>query len=375
MRRRKKDPARYAPPEEVIDFESLYESAWVCRRGVAWKPSTKHFTLNAIEETLKMEARLASGTWKNGIPKPISITYPKKRDGLSIPFRDRVYQRSLNDKSLYPAMTKSFIYDNCACQTGKGTDFARNRVKHYLMRHYRKYGLTGFVVEVDVHGYYPTMRHSLIEQTFGEHVDDKTLRMAMDVLENQYSGDIGCNPGSQMVQIAGISVLNRLDHYIKEQLHVKAYVRYMDDFWMVLETEERAKEVMDAVVSELAKIGFEANAKKTRIFPLKNGFMFLGFFFRMTATGKIIMTLDPANVERERRKLRRMAKLVKCGRVSRAKYFECYFGWRASASKGNTKKLLMRMDAYAKSLVARKEGKQNGIVQTKGTPPERGEGS
>lgn len=309
-----------------------------------------------------MEARLASGTWKNGIPKPISITYPKKREGLSIPFRDRVYQRSLNDKSLYPAITNSFIYDNCACQAGKGTDFARSRVRHHLMSHYRKQGVTGFVVKIDIHGYYATMRHSLIEETFGEHVDDKILGMAMAVLKNQYSGDIGCNPGSQMVQIAGISVLDKLDHYIKEQLHVRAYVRYMDDFWMVLETEERAKEVLGAVVSELAKIGFEINAKKTRIFPLKNGFMFLGFFFRITPTGKVIMTLDPENVERERRKLRRMAKLVNCGQASRAKYFECYFGWRASAGKGNTEKLLMRMDAYAKSLVARKEDGHNGTV-------------
>ena len=33
-----------------------------------------------------------------------------------------------------------------------------------------------------------------------------------------------------MIQIAGIAVLNDLDHFIKERLHVKYYIRYMDDF-------------------------------------------------------------------------------------------------------------------------------------------------
>lgn len=118
--------------EEIVDFENLYDSMNKCKKNVSWKTSTKHFTLNGIEECLKMEESLKSGTWTNGKPHEILITYPKKRQGLAISFKDRVYQRSLNDNELYPKMTNSFIYDNCACQKGKGTSFARQRLTTFI---------------------------------------------------------------------------------------------------------------------------------------------------------------------------------------------------------------------------------------------------
>ena len=49
--------------------------------------------------------------------------------------------------------------------------------------------------------------------------------MVCNVLDSQYAGHVGYNPGSQMVQIAGISILDDLDHFIKEQLHEKYYIR------------------------------------------------------------------------------------------------------------------------------------------------------
>ena len=105
--------------KRITDYDALWESAMKCKRGVMWKPSTKHFNLNAVEEVHRMNNKLDAGTWKNGKPKEIKILYPKKRDGLSISFKDRVYQRSINDVVLYPSVVKSFIIDNCACQKGK----------------------------------------------------------------------------------------------------------------------------------------------------------------------------------------------------------------------------------------------------------------
>mgnify|MGYP006951596728 FL=1 len=76
----------------ITNFDQLYNSMQKCRKGVSWKPSVKSFILNSEENLLRMERQLKEGTWKNGKPKPILITYPKRREGLSIPFKDRVYQ-------------------------------------------------------------------------------------------------------------------------------------------------------------------------------------------------------------------------------------------------------------------------------------------
>ena len=152
--------------ENIIGFDALYRSMEKCRKGVIWKDSVAHYYLNAIEETLKLEKQLKTGTYKERKPVQFTIMAPKKREIVSIAFRDRVYQRSLNDNAIYPQMTKGFINTNVACQKGKGTDLAREILKEYLRAMYRKCGKNFSVLQCDIHGYYPNMQHETARQTF-----------------------------------------------------------------------------------------------------------------------------------------------------------------------------------------------------------------
>lgn len=336
--------------EEVISYDSLWDSFMKCKRGVIWKPSVKHFSLNAVEEVYKIEQQLNNGTWKNGIPKKITIAFPKKREGLSIPFRDRIYQRSINDNVLYKSIQPSFILDNCACQKGKGIDFARKRLKKHLWNQYCHFGIDSYVLQIDIKGYYPNMQHDAVKKKFRRYLADELYEMVCDVLDTQYAGDVGYNPGSQMVQIAGISLLDDLDHYCKERLHLKHYMRYMDDILIIHESKEYLKYVLSEIEKKLDEISFQVHETKTHITPLKKGFTFLGFEYRMTFTGKVIMTLNSANVKHERKKLYRMVNLVKKGERNKDKVDECFKSWCANAKKGNSFNLITRMTIYYNSL-------------------------
>ena len=108
-----------------------------------WKDSTAFFVHNWMREIGKLERQLHDGTYQERPPKFFKVMEPKEREIMSIAFRDRVYQRSLNDVEIYPRCTRSFIYDNHACQTGKGPDLARERLKCFLQRYYRKHGADG----------------------------------------------------------------------------------------------------------------------------------------------------------------------------------------------------------------------------------------
>lgn len=341
--------------EFITDFDQLYESMVKCQKGVTWKPSVKSFVLNSEENIHRMKKQLKDGTWKNGKPRPIQIKYPKKRDGLSIPFKDRIYQRSINDNSLYPKMSKKFILANAACQKGKGTDFTRKMIKRYLWNYFCNYGNEGGVIQIDIHGYYPNMRHDKVSECFRKGVDRDTYEMSMDVLDSQYAGDIGYNPGSQMVQIAGISLLNELDHYIKEQLHIRYYIRYMDDLWILWHDMEDLQRWFKIIEDKLLELGFELNSRKSHVTKLSKGFLFLGFYYRMTSTGKIIMTLNSDNVRHERKKLRRMVNKSRKGEIEPSKIDECYRCWKNNAENGNSYKLIRRTDKYLENL--RKDGK------------------
>ena len=87
-----------------------------------------------------------------------------------------------------------------------------------------------------------------------------------------------------------------------------------------------------------------------RHIPIRDGIMFLGFEYRLTETGKVIMSIDPTRVKTIRRKLYRMVKKAKAGLLTRAKVDESYQSWRSHAAKGNSWKLLKRMDTYYNSL-------------------------
>lgn len=336
--------------ESVIGFDALYESMYRCKKSVGWKDSVAHYCLNGVEETIKLEQQLKGGTYKPRPQKKILITHPKPREAVSIAFRDRVYQRSLNDNVIYPAMSKQFIRDNAACQKGKGTDFARKTLDRFLHEFYRKHGIEGFVLQGDIKGYYPNMPHAVAEATFRRQLTPAIYNRTEQVLHSQYEGEIGYNPGSQMIQIAGISVLGPLDHYIKEKLRIKWYLRYMDDFILIHPDKEHLELCRKMIDEFLRGMDFNLHPKKTRIYPLKDGIKMLGFTHRLTGTGKVIRIIDPANVKAERKKLYRLVVKAKKGEITKQKADSCYQSWRAHAQCGNSTKLLIRMDKYYKDL-------------------------
>lgn len=336
--------------EKVISTDALYVSMNKCRKGVLWKDSVASFYLNGIERCINLSRQLQDGTYKASPPVCFKITSPKPREIASVTFRDRVYQRSLNDNVVYPTMSKSFIYDNFACQKGKGTDAARNRLKQFLRKYYLKHGNVGYVSQFDIHGYYPNMDHKMTERIFEQSLPADINGMVVKILRTQYGGDKGYNPGSQLIQIAGISVLNGFDHFVKEQLRVKYYIRYMDDFLMISDDKEYLSDCQKRVKEYLKTLRFELNEKKTLIYPIKAGIDFLGFKYYLTDTGKVLMFIRSANVKRERKKLQRLVKRSEKGLIPREKVNESYMAWRNHASKGNSRQLIRRMDAYYENL-------------------------
>ena len=332
-----------------------------------WKDSVAHYVLNGIESTLQLEEDLKSGAYKARPPITFKITSPKEREIVSIAFRDRVYQRSLNDNVVYPAMSRSFIRDNCACQSNKGTDYARERLKCFMQRYYRKHGVDGYALKCDIQGYYPNMNHEIVEELFRSKLDTDTAERVITILRSQYPGDTGYNPGSQIVQIAGIALLDGLDHYIKERLHVKHYLRYMDDFILIHHNRQFLEECRCQIEQQVRRVKCELHPTKTRIEPLSAGISFLGFTFRLTDTGKVLMLLDSDNVRRERRKLRRLIHKAYRGRTVKERVDNGLKAWKAHAKHGNIHGIVSRMDTYYNQIWRNLDEDFSEQTQPKGT--------
>jgi len=302
--------------EYALSPEGLHEALIACQRGTMWKASVSAWSLDGWERCVRLSRSLRDGSYRPSPPRHFSITHPKRREIVSIGIRDRVYQRSLVDNAIYPVMTRSLVRENCACQEGKGTDFARDLVDRDLRRWWHHHGLDGAVMELDVHGYYAHLRHDVALAPFERKLCRESYRRVEEILTTQYAGEIGFAPGSQLVQLVGICTLDPLDHLIKEGLGVRCYVRYMDDMLLIGERSQLA--VWRAEISRwLGTRGLELNARKTRVIQLGQRIPFLGLTFQLTESGRVIRRMRPEKVREERRRLARMVSKATRGELPR----------------------------------------------------------
>lgn len=338
--------------DEIFTFEYLYDSMWKCKRGKMRKASVARFVINGIDSTLELEEELQNNVYLPRKPRTFKLTYPKPRNCSSMHIRDRVVQRDMNDNVIYPEMVRSFIYDNMACQIGKGTTRMMDRLNQLLHRYYINNGSNaGWVLQCDIKGYYENMDHDVADTCFRRRLGDAVADICKEWMDRQYPGDKGYAPGSQMIQILGISFLNGVDHHAKERLLAGTYCRYMDDFLIISSDRDFLEYCQEEIGKKLAEVKLWLHPKKTRIYPLQKGIKFLGFTFKLTVTGKVIRLIDPDNVKHERKRLYKMAQMVKSGERTIEKFYQCYNSWKAHARLGNTHRLLQRMDAYIKTLL------------------------
>jgi len=93
--------------------------------------------------------------------------------------------------------------------------------------------------------------------------------------------------------------LDRMDHWIKEELRVPGYVRYMDDFVLFAGSRERLRDALPAVTGFLrAPLGLRPKERATQLAPVGVGLPFLGWrIYRGTTR------IRPENLRRLRARL------------------------------------------------------------------------
>ena len=329
---------------DVINADVLYIAMLRCLRGVLWKDSVAHFYINWATEINRLIEEIESGKYKQRKPAYFHVG---KRDIMSIAFRDRCVQRALNDFVLYPTISPTLIRGNCACQTGKGTLDAKDYLKKIIRREWRNHETKIYALKCDIKGYYKNISHDIGESELKRVISNSVFEFLKDKILSVYEGDKGYIAGNQTVQIIGISALSPMDHYIKEKLRIKGYVRYMDDFILLSHDIEYLMYCRDKIEKYLEKIGLELNEKKTKIIDLsEKPIEFLGFDFKLTETGKVCAFVASGKAKHKRKQLYRMTQKVKRGEKERESADKAYMDWRTHVMYGDTYSFLKRMDKY-----------------------------
>lgn len=327
--------------DEIFTFENLYEAHLKARSGKRCKKDVILFENNLSFNLWQLYDELKSKKYSVEKYNKFYVYEPKKREIQALLYKDRVVQHALCDLYLYPLLTKRFIYDNCACQKGKGTDFARDRLAVHLRSFYKEHKTNGYILKADIHHFFPSINHNVLKRMLESIVEDIDILGFLYMLIDSYNSEKGCGipMGNQTSQLFALYYLNPLDRLVKEKLRVKYYVRYMDDCILILDSKERLKEClrqMNLLVEDELLIAFN---NKTQIFPIENGVDFLGFHFYMTDTGKVVKKLRKSSKKKFKNRMKKLKKQYESGEIEIEDINRVLPGYNGHLSCGHTYKL------------------------------------
>lgn len=326
----------------IHDFNNLYKAYVDSKVSKRWKNSTVRFEINALAELKKLQRSLENGTYQLGPYNVFQVFEPKIRTIKSIQFKHKVVQRSLCDNVLEPIFEKTFIYDSYACRKGKGTHAGLDRTSEFLRRHYRMHGLEGWILKCDIEKYFDSIDHEILKKIIRKHIKDVRVLRMLDEIIDSIPGGKGLPLGNQTSQWFSILFLSDFDHFIKERLGVKMYLRYMDDFVLIHHDKAFLQECKQAIVDYLEGLELELN-EKSHIFPVRNGVDFLGFRLYLTDTGKVIRKVRRDSKDRMKRKLAKFKELYEEGKRTREQIEHAFNSWCSHASHGNCFYLIQDM--------------------------------
>ena len=321
--------------DEVFSYEHLYQAYKKCRKNVSWKSSVQKYITQAPLLVWQTYNRLRQGKWKSkGFFEFDVCERGKQRHIRSVTMEERVVQRCLCDYALVPALSRSFVYDNGASLRDKGYHFTLRRLCQHLREHYRKHGNEGYVLLFDFRKFFDNISHRVCKMILRRCFTDKRLIALTEHFIDMF-GEKGLGLGSQISQTFALASANRIDHYIKDVCGIRGYGRYMDDGYILCESKERLKQILDGIRVICQELEITLNEKKTQIVKLSHGFTFIKARIYLTETGKVLRKIPKISVTRERRKLKNIFPFYESGRMTYQDVYASWQSWRSYAKNFN----------------------------------------
>ena len=199
------------------------------------------------------------------------IYEPKMRRIVSLNMYDKVVNHLVSRYILNPSLLPCLIDSNCASRENKGTLYALDlyyKYRNILKMNYKNY----YILKCDIKSYFSSIDIKKLKNKINRRIKDKD---SINIINNILDSDDVLSIGFMSSQILGIFYLNDLDHYIKEVLKIKYYVRYQDDFLLLHNSKDYLKYCLKKISIFLLNEKLFLN-DKTKIYKNTNNFIFLG---------------------------------------------------------------------------------------------------
>ncbi len=280
---------------EKIALEDIFRAYYECRRGKRRTANALAFELNFERELVRLWREINAGTYKIGRSIAFVVKYPVQREIFAANFRDRIVHHLIIDK-INHLLEQEFIADSYSCRVGKGMLYGVKRIDNFIKECSADYHRDCYILKLDIRSFFMSIDKNILYQGLSSflrekyHQPDKAiiLRLIKQIIfyqpENNCvikghrsdwnglpcykslfwsKGSCGLPIGNLTSQIFANFYLNRLDKFIRDNLVIRYYGRYVDDFILI----HHDKKVLIAARQKISS--FLASNLKITLHPQK----------------------------------------------------------------------------------------------------------
>jgi retron-type reverse transcriptase len=327
---------------EIIDFENILLASRQAQKGKRFRDNVLDFNYHLETELIRLQQQLTDKSYQPGAYRTFHLTNPKSRLISAAPYRDRVVHHALCN-IIVPIFEKTFIADSYANRLGFGTHRALKKFTHFARN-------SRYILKCDIKKYFPSIDHIILKELIRRKIKcPDTLWLINTIIDNSneqetvidyFPGDDLLTPvnrrrglpiGNLTSQFFANIYLNGFDHFVKEQLKISKYVRYVDDFALLSDDKELLADARLAIEEYLAKLKLKIHPIKSQLFETKIGATFLGF---RVFPDRI--RVRNSNLHQARRRLKRLQTGYIQGKIDREKVNQSIQSWFAHLEHGDT---------------------------------------
>ena len=299
----------------ICSMDNLYRAYQNAKSGKGWYKEVKQIEKRPFYYLAGLQYMLKNHLFKTSDYEIFILNEgKKKRDVYKLPFfPDRIAQWAIL-QVIEPFLVANMTTDTYSAIPGKGIQPIVNDLRGYYKTKRvdgKKKSVwvpsilltdeenTRYCYKIDLHHYYQSINHEVLKQKFRKVFKDPELLWLLDeiadsintateedLIELSLSGEIEVDPntgipiGNYMSQYSGNFYLSSFDHWVKEELHVNHYYRYMDDVVIFASSKEELHEIhrkVTAYTRDYLHLNIKGNYQ---IFPTKvRGVDFVGYRF------------------------------------------------------------------------------------------------
>lgn len=254
---------------KIENIEQAYREVTKNTRNERRVFEMKQYKTSYIAHVYEM---LVNETYEVGKYNIFYVKEPKLRKIVSQGIIDKIINHLVARYILYPALIPSLEEINVASRINKGTSAGLKYEQEFLRKCNVKYK-DYYILKGDIHHFFQSIDHDVLKEKLKNKIKDKrALKMVFDIIDSNIEG---LYIGAMTNQALAIFYLDAMDKFIKEELKIKYYIRYQDDFLLFHPNKDYLRYCLKEIEEFLKKEKLTLNPK-TRIYKNTNNFTFLG---------------------------------------------------------------------------------------------------